>query len=63
MRRKLVSRAGLVIGIKGILLGNDAKGNYSTHEEGHTGSFFMMGKNVKYTIEVLQDHRQGVHGK
>ena len=25
---------------------NDAKGNYSAHEEGHNGSLFMMGNHV-----------------
>jgi len=37
-------------------LGKDAKGNYFALEEGHTGSFFMMGKHVGFIVEVLQDH-------
>jgi len=40
-------------------LGNDAKGNNSTHEEGHNESLFMKGKHVGFTIEVLQDHGMG----
>lgn len=30
------------------------------HEEGHTGSFFMMEKHVGLTVKVLQDHERGV---
>jgi len=40
-------------------LGNDAKGNYSSHEEGHDGSFFMMRNHAGFTIEVFQDHVMG----
>lgn len=40
--------------MKGRFLGNDAKGNYFSHEEGHTGSFFKMEKHVGFIVEVLQ---------
>jgi len=53
----------LKTGIKGRFLGNDSDGNYSSHEEGCTGSFFMMGKYVGFTVEVLLDYGQGVQGQ
>jgi len=43
-------------------LGNGAKGNHSSHVEGHNGSFFMNGKHVGFTIEVLQDQGMGSIG-
>jgi len=48
--------------VKGRLLGNDAKENHSAHEEGHNGSFFMMGKHVGFNVEVLRDRGWGVKG-
>ena len=43
-------------------MGNGAKGNYSAHEEGHNGSFFLKEKHVGFTIEVLQDQGMGSIG-
>lgn len=52
----------LKTGIEGIFLGNDARGEFSSHEEGCKGMLFVMGKYIEFTVEVLQDQGTGSIG-
>ena len=49
----------LKTGFEGRFLGNDVRGKCSVDEEGCKGMLFMIGKHMRFTVEVLQDRGMG----
>jgi len=47
---------------EGIFLGNDVRGKCSVDEEGCKDMFFVAGKHMRVTVEVLQDRGTGSTG-
>jgi len=44
---------------EGIFLGNDVRGKCFINEEGCRDMFFMAGKHMRVTVEVLHDQGMG----